>query len=127
MMDAAYWASQKQVVAKEIQNFLAHDLENKVCVDEKELHEHIDEIYPVVSVAGNKYNTSLILKEVDEVAYKEFKNAYEEDICLRIKEAVCDVLDNESGEVVDDYLPFALKNLLRQYVSICSNLYRSDN
>ena len=125
-MNAAYWASQKVVVTADIRHLL-HNLENLINADDKDVNDYIDEIYPPVNIAGGMYQVSNALKNLDETKFKELKDAYEEDICTRISEAVCEVLDNENGEVVDDYLPFSLKLLLRQYVSVCSNLYRSDN
>lgn len=127
MMNAAFLSQQKKVIERDVQHYLENVLPSLISPPDNEVCEYIDEIYPPVVVAGCTYEVSTILKNVDETVFKLMQDNYEEEIANRIKEAACEVIDNENGEVLDDYCPHHLQNLLQQYVGVCSNLYRCDN
>lgn len=73
-------------------------------ITEDEYSDILDELYEAVEVAGCKYSTSLILKQVDPTAFRLGKNDYESTYDLDDSQEytdLCDVLTEKEDELYD--------------------------
>lgn len=127
MINAAYWKSQKETLKEEIKYFLQYDLDIHIHVPNVDVCEYIDEIYDPVVIAGLTYPTGSALLELDEITFKEFKDMYEADICIKITDYVTAILEDEYGESHNPHMPYKLEELIRQYIKVCNQLHRCDN
>jgi hypothetical protein len=72
-------------------------------MDEDEVDNRIDDVYPEVDIAGVKYTCSRVLKEIDECRYDEIKNDFEDEYRSEKTEELQDELDELEAELESKY------------------------